>query len=480
MSGTNHSTGGLRRITPLRASVKCLVAGSVLVLMVAVAFVVWIERSSRSQFSQLQAELAAIRAERFYLGVHLRAGVWRLDGRLLRFQLSEDFDERDNFNMEARELAELIEKTMPHLTMATEHETALQLKAAFEVYLQDTAPLLTKGVRGIRRDTAAQLSDEISAKSKQLLRLCEDLVRAQHAAWDALLLESQDSLANLNQLLRFSAFFLFVLLALILALIVALIYRAFVVPLRSRLTESQAVIERQEKLASLGTLAAGVAHEIRNPLTAIKFRLFSLKKSLPPAYSNVEDVQVINSEINRLERIVKDFLEFARPAEPELASVSTGRVLQGVRDLLESELAKQRIQLIVESSDSTWIKADQHQIKQVLINLIQNAADSIGTGGSVTLRARKGMARLAQGHAPAVIIEVVDTGKGIPPEVEERLFDPFFSSKEGGTGLGLPIAGRIAEKHGGYIQYQTQRNRGTTFSIVLPRQTDHAGKDTAD
>jgi signal transduction histidine kinase len=106
-------------------------------------------------------------------------------------------------------------------------------------------------------------------------------------------------------LLRFSVFLLIALMG----SIVALIYRVLIVPLRSRLSESQAVIERQEKLASLGTLAAGVAHEIRNPLTAIKFRLFSFKNSLPAGFADAEDMQVIGNEINRLERIVKDFLQ---------------------------------------------------------------------------------------------------------------------------------------------------------------------------
>jgi signal transduction histidine kinase len=105
----------------------------------------------------------------------------------------------------------------------------------------------------------------------------------------------------------------------------------------------------------------------------------------------------------------------------------------------------------------------------VLINLIQNAAESIGRNGAITLRARSKLMPLA-GHAtPAVILEVIDTGKGIPPKVQERLFDPFFTTKEAGAGLGLSIAARIVEKHGGALQYQTEVNRGTTFGIVLPR-----------
>jgi len=109
-------------------------------------------------------------------------------------------------------------------------------------------------------------------------------------------------------------------------------------------------------------------------------------------------------------------------------------------------------------------------LKQVLINLVHNGADAIVGAGTVTLRARAGRASLGGRETDAVILEVIDTGKGIPPEVEKRLFDPFFSTKETGTGLGLPIAARIVERHGGMLQYQTWLGHGTTFGVVLPRE----------
>jgi signal transduction histidine kinase len=103
-----------------------------------------------------------------------------------------------------------------------------------------------------------------------------------------------------------------------------------------------------------------------------------------------------------------------------------------------------------------------------LINLVQNAAESIDHNGQITLRARSGTFRFNGHHQLAVILETQDNGKGIPPDVQKRLFDPFFSTKESGTGLGLSIAARIVEKHGGALEFQTQVNRGTTFGIVLP------------
>jgi signal transduction histidine kinase len=139
-----------------------------------------------------------------------------------------------------------------------------------------------------------------------------------------------------------------------------------------------------------------------------------------------------------------------------------------MQQFLGPQLAKTNIQLALETSAPRWVRVDAAQMKQVLINLVQNAADSIGTGGKITLRTRHDRKRLGSGETDVVILEVADTGKGIPSGIEKRLFDPFFTTKENGIGLGLSIAARIVENHGGALQYQTQLNRGTTFGIILP------------
>ena len=246
------------------------------------------------------------------------------------------------------------------------------------------------------------------------------------------------------------------------------VYRELIAPLRVQLVESRQLVERQEKLASLGMLAAGVAHEIRNPLTAIKAWLYLQQKHLTPGTPEFADAELIGGEIDRLERIVKDFLQFARPSEPQFAVVPAEQPLREVQTLMEPELEKSKIKLVLDEVVPAQIRIDPQQIKQVLINLIQNAADSIGENGTVTLRARRDEKRLDGRQTDVVILEVTDTGKGIPPEAEKRLFDPFFTTKDFGTGLGLPIAARIVEKHQGALQYQTQADFGTTFGIILP------------
>jgi signal transduction histidine kinase len=221
-------------------------------------------------------------------------------------------------------------------------------------------------------------------------------------------------------------------------------------------------------------LAAGVAHEIRNPLTAIKARLFTQQKHLQSGTPEHSDSEVIGQEINRLERIVKDFLLFARPSDPQWTLLNAGEPLAAVQTLLAPQLEKANIRCQIEPVPAAArLRVDPQQIQQALINLVQNAADSIGQDGTITLRARLDSKRLADRLTEVVVLEVADTGRGIPLEVQKRLFDPFFSTKDSGTGLGLPIAARIVEKHGGALQYQTQVNHGTTFGIVLPRAPDH-------
>lgn len=233
--------------------------------------------------------------------------------------------------------------------------------------------------------------------------------------------------------------------------------------------EARRLTERQEKLASLGVFATGIAHEIRNPLTAIKVRIFSLKGTQALGSADQEDLEVIENEINRLERIVQEFLRFARPAEPELLMVPIDSFLREVYELLLPELEERGLhfELLAQANDD--VRIDPEKMKQVLLNFIHNAADAIEGEGTITLRSKCERRTVDRQALYAVVIDVTDTGKGMSTEVQQRLFDPFFTTKEKGTGLGLPIAARIVEKHGGLIQYETKLGEGTTFSILLPR-----------
>jgi len=245
------------------------------------------------------------------------------------------------------------------------------------------------------------------------------------------------------------------------------VYRRVITPLRARLIETEAVIERQQKLAHFGELAAIVAHEIRNPLTAISTRLFTLQRTLTRGSREDTDATVIRDEINRLDRIVTDFLESAQPSAPVLAPMKAGDLFDRVHRLLAPTCEKKGIDLTIEQTTDALFLGDLHQLTQVLINLIQNAADSIRHDGAIRLRARQEQRRLHDRPTEVVLLEVEDTGPGIPSGVQSRLFDPFFSTKKEGTGLGLSIAARIVGRHCGAIDFRSQP--GTTiFTIALP------------
>jgi signal transduction histidine kinase len=169
-----------------------------------------------------------------------------------------------------------------------------------------------------------------------------------------------------------------------------------------------------------------------------------------------------------LEKIVSDFLRFARPVEPERVPLSAANLLHQVRQLMAPQLRASSIDLTVERAAETRVLADPEQLKQVLINLVQNAAEALSKGGTIKLRAVESQIPLGGRMRDVLIIEVEDNGTGIPPEVQKRLFDPFFTTKPSGTGLGLSIAARIVERHAGALRFQTAVNRGTTFGVVLP------------
>ena len=197
-------------------------------------------------------------------------------------------------------------------------------------------------------------------------------------------------------------------------------------------------------------------------------RLYTLQSRLAEGSVEHNDAVVIQSEINRLDQILKDFQRLARPPEPRLASIKVDDLLREVQELMEPLLKEQSIQLKRELTHDVELSADPQQLKQVLLNLVQNAAESIGENGQITLRSRRDTLLLRGERTDVVVIEVEDNGAGIPLDVQERLFDPFFSTKENGTGLGLAIAARIIDRHEGALVFETEQGRGTTFGIVLP------------
>jgi signal transduction histidine kinase len=477
MADTKSSSGGFRRITRLNQPVKVRLLGFVAVVVGGTVLLSWITYSTWQQLDSLEKEYATVRSESFYVGVTMRGEMRSLNDKILQFGLTHDPETRNAFLEESGELQSLIRtnrveldrlaklRLLSALDMLNQEAILQRAEREYGKYLTNAASLLSPNGPSARTQVSFErLYNRIRDSSADVIALCNDLVRAQREAFGEFLTQTQGTLASHHRLLRIS-------MALTIALAAGLawlVYRGLIAPLRLGLSESKTIIERQEKLASLGILASGVAHEVRNPLTAIKIRLFTLRKSFPALAQN-EDATTIADEITRLERIVRDFLNFARPSEPELARVSCSQIVHDVSGLMKAQLERMAIHLNVEENGTAWVHADVQQMKQVLINLIQNAAESIGRNGKITLAVKRETTELEGRQKPSAIFVVTDTGKGIPPEVESRLFDPFFTTKQGGAGLGLAISARIVEKHGGVLRYETEVNRGTSFEIVLPR-----------
>jgi signal transduction histidine kinase len=243
--------------------------------------------------------------------------------------------------------------------------------------------------------------------------------------------------------------------------------------LMSDVTETHTDLERSrvqllssEKLASLGKLAASIGHEIRNPLTSLEMRLFSIRQAVGDNPDLEDDLRVVSEEIAHLESIVRNFLEFSRPPALNPGTHSVSRLLDKTLELCHHWLEERNITVVrQEERDLPPVKADSEQIKQVFLNLLRNAVEAMDEGGVVHVSVSKGMGR--GGHRMA-IVRVRDSGSGIPPAVRDRILEPFYSTKPDGTGLGLCIAARIMALHGGRLELEPPGEQGATFAIWIP------------
>jgi len=237
----------------------------------------------------------------------------------------------------------------------------------------------------------------------------------------------------------------------------------------ARIEEMRKRLEQSERLSSLGQLAAGVAHEIRNPLNAISMASQRLQREYMPCEEDKGQefgrlTGVIRDEIRRLNVIIEDFLTFSRSRRLELREFSLTDVIQKLARLMGEEARVRGIALTVRPAQETlMVPMDVDKLQQALINIVKNAMESINGAGSIDIVMEKQPADRA-------IVRISDTGSGLAPGEIEKIFDPDYTTKEKGLGLGLPIAYEIIRGHGGTIRVQSSPGRGTTFEIALPTQ----------
>jgi len=237
---------------------------------------------------------------------------------------------------------------------------------------------------------------------------------------------------------------------------------------RSRRLEVQAA--EAERMAYIGTLASGLAHEIRNPLNSLNLNMQMLEEELDEnggtAPTGKRLLGITRSEISRLERLATDFLAYAKPRPLDLEEVAVARLLERVPDVLAGEIQKRRAQVIVnDRSGGARVRVDPAQINQLLLNLVQNALLAAEDAG------RTPVVRLtAQRQGPSVLLDVEDNGTGIPPAEQPKIFDLFYSTRKGGTGLGLAIVDRIARAHNGRMAVDSIPGK-TVMTLELPLVT---------
>jgi len=226
---------------------------------------------------------------------------------------------------------------------------------------------------------------------------------------------------------------------------------------------------RAERLATAGELAAGAAHEIRNPLTSIRSTIQHLHSSLPEGHVAREDAQGILEEVDRINGILEALLSFARPSEAVFSLVHLDELVRQSLDLIAAQAREQGVEVAVDLPvDSIPLVADSGLVKQVLLNLMLNALQAMEWGGELLIRAQSIPPRRGEpAESGGALVEVVDTGSGIPEETLERAFDPFFTTKPTGTGLGLSICYGIVERHNGDIEIETREGEGTTVRVRL-------------
>lgn len=233
----------------------------------------------------------------------------------------------------------------------------------------------------------------------------------------------------------------------------------------AELQSAQQLLVRSEKLASIGRLAANIAHEINNPLQPITVTLDDLVETVNSNMPvDIRGIEIIQESVERIRRIVSQLLEFAgrRNTGPDLQMLDLGQILERIVDLNRKFFEKERLNIQLDMRPLPAIYGSKDQLEQVFMNLTLNAQAAMPPGGSLTIR--------AFAKSQAVVVEFSDTGCGIEPEQIDKIFDPFFSTKPSGTGLGLFVTYGIIQGHHGSIDVASEVNVGTTFTITLPIQ----------
>lgn len=228
-----------------------------------------------------------------------------------------------------------------------------------------------------------------------------------------------------------------------------------------RLQESFEQVRRSDRLSALGQLSAGLAHEIKNPLASMKGSLEIVTEDFPVGHEKREFLEIFKKELDRLNAVLTEFLQFARPPRPDRQPCRIEDVLESIRIVCSSEAERSGVELALDHEDGIpEISADAGQLQQVFLNIVLNGIQAMPDGGRLGIDARR--------RSGAIEVAVSDEGPGIPASDRGHVFDPFFTTKDRGTGLGLPIAHNLVRGHGGDIHIEDRVGGGLRFVVTLP------------
>ncbi len=458
-------------------------AVSLIVIGPAFALVLWLEERS---FGRIQVDFSVVLLLLFVVMVALFPPLrLKAQSRILRSLFQEKHEYRAALNAFSHSIVRIIEREKLIQQMATTLHQALRLEGAAVLLLDEAKheytvaasvgqPLMVSElaedhdlVLSLRRRHQAVLRDELEASSDPRERVnavaacrmlaCEVCVPLTIGGK----LIGFVSLGRKHNLRAFSMQDLVLLEAVAAEVSVALENAR----LYEELKRSQDIIRRADRLSALGTLAAGIAHEVRNPLVSIQTFFQLAPERLHDEEFFTTFLSMTANEVKRISNLITELLSFARAPTRSLGAISVNDVAERVVTLLEPEARKHKLTLTrALSADVPLVYADADQIKQVLINLVLNAIQATPAGGWISVVSRG----IQYQGATFGRLEIRDTGRGIAEERLGDIFNPFFTTKDRGTGLGLTIAHRIVTEHGGFLRVESTEGRGSSFSVDLP------------
>jgi signal transduction histidine kinase len=432
-----------------------LVFATLMVSFLIVA--VWLATRSIGRVEMVQKaadELEVRNVRNVRIGARIRVQVHRLSSTMLRYQVSGAATYRERFELYKEELDNFLTTNAKILDTENEKRLLSQLQQQLQDYYAGASRLME--ARQTADLPAAQM-EQIKSGLDRCVELSLQLGDSRKAIFRESLAVYGTATRKLERLIMISLG----LLGIASSLLGWLAYRAYLAPVKGALVDAKSRADRHERLASVGVLAAGIAHEIRNPLTAIKARLFALKELAGADSPATNQAVVIDGELNRMERLLKNFLDYARPSNPEFEDTNVRAFLSEVSALLAPDLESKNVSLRMEVEEELEAKFDRQQLKQVMLNLIKNAHEVCPDDGQPEI------VLSAQRVDNRVELSVHDNGPGIPEAYQSEIFTPFFSKKHGGTGLGLPICRNIIRKHGADLKFETGDTIGTRFYFSL-------------